>query len=295
VEIGLFSIGIGRTAHPDLIAQIAHQADEVGFAILWAPEHVVLFEDHAYRSRYPYNDTGRIGAEQADFLDPFTALTFAAAHSRRIKLGTGICLVPERHPLHTAKLVASVDRLSQGRFVFGVGIGWLKEELQALGIPPERRAERTCEYLEAMRTVWTQDTPFFRGEFCTFPPLKALPKPVQQPHPPVLFGGNSAPALRRAVVNGDGWFGFNVSPAEAVPLVQRLRQHAGENGRNFDDLLISLAPATKLPHVTLDDLKQYRDAGVQQVTVRLPTTNPEHIEAALDDLAERLVVPAQAL
>jgi alkanesulfonate monooxygenase SsuD/methylene tetrahydromethanopterin reductase-like flavin-dependent oxidoreductase (luciferase family) len=187
VEIGLFSIGIGRTAQPDVIAQIAHQADEVGFAILWAPEHVVSFEDHAYRSRYPYNDTGRIGAEQADFLDPFTALAFAAAHSRRIKLGTGICLVPERHPLHTAKLVASVDRLSQGRLVFGVGIGWLKEDLQALGISPARRAERTCEYLDAMRTVWTQ------------------------------------------------------------------------------------------------------------VTVRLPTANPEHIEAALDDLAERLVVPAQAL
>jgi alkanesulfonate monooxygenase SsuD/methylene tetrahydromethanopterin reductase-like flavin-dependent oxidoreductase (luciferase family) len=146
-----------------------------------------------------------------------------------------------------------------------------------------------------MRTVWTQDTPSFGGEFCTFPPLKALPKPVQQPHPPVLFGGNSAPALRRAVVNGDGWFGFNVSPAEAAPLVQRLRQYAEGSGRNFDDVIISLALATKLPQVTLDDLKRYRDAGVQQVTVRLPTAHPEHIEAALDDLAERLVVPAQAL
>lgn len=295
MEVGLFSIGIGRAAHPERIAQIAHKADEVGFAILWAPEHVVLFEAQSYTSRYPYNDTGRIGAEQSDFLDPFTALAFAAAHSRRIKLGTGICLVPERHPLHTAKLVASVDRLSQGRFVFGVGIGWLKEELQALGVPPEHRAERTCEYLDAMRAVWTQDTPSFRGEFCTFTPLKSLPKPVQRPHPPILFGGNSLPALRRAVVNGDGWFGFNVGPDEAAPLVQRLHQIAGETGRPTDQLMISLAPATKLTHVTLDDLKRYRDAGVQQVTVRLPTTQPEAIDRALEDMAERLVVPALTL
>lgn len=295
MEIGLFSIGTGRTAHPETISQIARKADEVGFAILWAPEHVVLFEEDAYRSRYPYNDTGRIGVAQADFLDPFTALTFAAAHSRRIKLGTGICLLPERHPLITAKLVASLDRLSQGRFVFGVGIGWLKEEFQALGIPPERRAERTCEYLEAMRTVWTQETPTFTGEFCAFPPLKSLPQPVQKPYPPILFGGNTEPALRRAVVNGDGWFGFNVAPAEAAPLVQRLRQFAEETGRNVNQLVISLAPATKLPQVTLDDLKRYREAGVQQVTVRLPTADPDRIDAALDELGEHLVLPAQAL
>lgn len=295
MEVGLFSIGMGRTAHPEVIAQIARKADEVGFAILWAPEHVVLFEEAAYRSRYPYNDTGRIGAQQADFLDPFTALTFAAAHSQRIKLGTGICLVPERNPLITAKLVASVDRLSQGRFVFGVGIGWLKEEFQALGVSPARRAERTCEYLDAMRALWTQETPSFAGEFCNFPPLKALPKPVQRPYPPILFGGNTEPALRRAVRNGDGWFGFNVSPEEAAPLVQALWRYATEAGRRSEELIVSLAPATKILQVTLDDLKRYRDAGVQQVTVRLPTTSPEQIEAALERMAEQLVVPAQAL
>lgn len=295
MEVGLFSIGMGRTAHPEVIARIARKADEVGFAILWAPEHVVLFEEPAYRSRYPYNDTGRIGAQQADFLDPFTALTFAAAHSTRIRLGTGICLVPERNPLITAKLVASVDRLSNGRFVFGVGIGWLKEEFEALGISPARRAERTCEYLDAMRACWTQETPSFSGEFCRFPPVKSLPRPVQRPHPPVLFGGNSDPALRRAASNGDGWFGFNVSPEEAGPLVQKIRRYAGEVGRNGSELIISLAPAGKLAQVTLDDLERYRDAGVQQVTVRLPSTDPEQCEAALEALAERLVVPAQAL
>ncbi len=295
MEVGLFSIGVARTADPDIIAQIARKADEVGFASLWAPEHVVLFDDARYTSRYPYNDTGKIAITDTDLLDPFTALTFAAAHTRRITLATGICLVPQRNPLITAKIVASLDRLSKGRFLFGVGIGWLKEEFRALGISPERRAERTCEYLEAMRTIWTQESPSCDGEFCAFPPVKSLPKPVQKPHPPIVFGGNSAPALRRSVQEGDGWFGFSLSPEEASPLVERLHQHAKEAGRHLDELFIGLGPAEKMPEVTLDGLKQYRDAGVQQVVVRLPTASPERIDAALEALGDELVVPAQSL
>ena len=295
MEVGLFSIGMGRTADPDIIAQIARKADELGFASLWAPEHVVLFEPEAYTSRYPYNDTGKIAIAEADLLDPFTALSFAAAHTSRIKLGTGICLVPQRNPLITAKVVASLDRLSKGRFLFGVGIGWLKEEFQALGISPERRAQRTCEYLEAMRVLWSQDSASFEGEFCAFPAVQSFPKPVQQPHPPIVFGGNADPALRRAVQAGDGWFGFNLSPQEAAPLVQRLRQFAEAAGRNLDDLFISLAPAEKMREPTLDGLKQYRDAGVPHVVVRLPSARPERIDATLEEMAERLVVPAQAL
>jgi probable F420-dependent oxidoreductase len=295
MDVGLFSIGLGRTADPDIIAQIARKAEEVGFASLWAPEHVVLFEPDAYTSRYPYNDSGKIGAENADWLDPFTALSFAAAHTNRIKLGTGICLVPQRNPLITAKAVASVDRLSKGRFLFGVGIGWLKEEFRALGIPPERRAARTVEYLEAMRVLWTQDRPSFQGEFCTFPPVKARPRPVQQPHPPILFGGHSEPALRRAVQVGNGWFGFDLSPAEAAPLVQRMRQYASEASRRFDDMLMSLCPFSKVPQMGRDDLARYQDAGVQHVVVINSATRPEHIDAALERMGEALVEPARSL
>jgi probable F420-dependent oxidoreductase len=295
MDVGLFSIGVGRTANPDIIAQIARQAEAVGFDSVWAPEHVVLFDDAAYTSRYPYNDTGRIGITEADLLDPFTALAFAAAHTERIKLGTGIFLVPQRHPLVVAKMVASLDHLSKGRFLFGVGIGWLKEEFRALGISPERRAQRTCEYLDAMRAVWTQASPAFEGEFCRFPAVKSLPKPVQQPHPPVIFGGNSAPALRRAVYHGDGWFGFNLLPEEAAPCVQQLRQHASEVGRAADDLFIAVAPGEKMPQVTFDALKQYRDAGVKQVILRLPTASPDRLDAALEAMADNLIVPAQSL
>jgi len=295
MDVGLFSIGVGRTADPDIIAQIARRAEAVGFDSLWAPEHVVLFDDAAYASQYPYNDTGRIGITDADLLDPFTALAFAAAHTERIKLATGIFLVPQRHPLVVAKMVASLDRLSKGRFLFGVGIGWLKEEFRALGIPPERRAQRTCEYLDAMRAVWTQTSPSFEGEFCGFPAVRSLPKPVQQPYPPVVFGGNSAPALRRAVYHGDGWFGFNLLPDEAALAMAQLHAHASEAGRSTEDLFIAVAPGEKMPQMTLDGLKQYRDAGVKQVVLRLPTASPDRIDAALEAMAEHLIVPAQSL
>ncbi len=118
---------------------------------------------------------------------------------------------------------------------------------------------------------------------------------MQQPHPPVIFGGNSAPALRRAVYNGDGWFGFNLLPEEAAPSIQQLHQHAGEAGRAADDLFIAVAPGEKMPQVTLDDLKQYRDAGVKHVVLRLPTASPDRIDAALDEMGKNLVVPAQSL
>ena len=295
MEVGLFAIGIGRAADPDIIAQIARKADDIGFASLWAPEHTVLFDDADYTSRYPYNDTGRIMVGRGDLLDPFAALTFAAAHTRRIKLGTGICLVPHRNPLITAKMVASLDRLSKGRFLFGVGIGWLKEEFRALGVPPERRAQRTCEYLDAMKAVWTQEAPAYRGEFCQFPPVISNPKPVQQPHPPIIFGGNTEPAFRRVVQHGDGWFGFNILPEATTQMVQRLGQLATEAGKRVDDMFLSVGVSDQCQPVTLDALKRYRDAGVRQAVVRLPTTDPARLDAALDDMGNQLVGPARAL
>jgi probable F420-dependent oxidoreductase len=295
MEVGLFSIGVGRTSDPDMIAHVARKADDVGFASLWAPEHTVLFDEADYTSRYPYNDAGRIRVGRGNLLDPFAALTFAAAHSSRMKLGTGICLVPHRNPLITAKMVSSLDQLSKGRFLFGVGIGWLKEEFVALGVPPERRAQRTCEHLEAMKALWTQDPASFSGEFSQFPPLISRPKPVQQPHPPIIFGGNSEPALRRVVHHGNGWFGFNILPDDTAQMIKRMSELAAEAGKNVEDYAMIVGVSDQFQPVTLDVLKQYRDAGVQQAVVRLPTADPELIEGALDEMAEQLVAPAQGL
>jgi probable F420-dependent oxidoreductase len=297
VKIGLFSVGAGRAAQPEILARLAKKAEEVGFESIFAPEHTVLFAPDAYASPYPYSGDGKITGMRAntDLLDPFLALTWAAAHTSRIRIGTGICLVPQRNPLITAKQVASLDVLSGGRLIFGVGIGWLKEEFRALGVPPERRAARTREYVEAMKRLWTDEYSTFHGTFCDFSAVGSYPKPVQNPYPPILFGGESDPALRRSVEVGDGWFGFNVSPAEASRAVQRLRQIAAEVGRDFASLDITVGPYSKLPQVDLDSLKHYRDAGVQRVVLINTATRPEQIDAALDSVGQTLVQPAQRL
>lgn len=297
MKLGLFSVGAGRAAQPEVLVRIAQKAEDVGFESIFAPEHTVLFAPEAYSSPYPYSSDGKITGMRAnsDLLDPFLALAWAAAHTTRIRIGTGICLVPQRNPLITAKEVASLDVLSHGRVIFGVGIGWLKEEFRALGVPPERRAARTREYIEVMKRLWTEESPQFHGAFCDFPPVGLYPKPVQRPHPPILFGGESEPALRRAVEVGDGWLGFNVSPTEASQAVNHMRQIAAETGRDFAALDISAGPYSKLPRVDLDSLKRYRDAGVQRVVLINTTTRLEHIDAALEELGNTLVQPAQQL
>jgi probable F420-dependent oxidoreductase len=299
MKIGLFSVGASRAAQPEILVHLATKAEEVGFESIFAPEHTVLFPAESYASVYPYSEDGKISGlprdGAVDLLDPFLALTWAAAHTKAIRLGTGICLVPQRNPLITAKEVASLDVLCRGRFIFGVGIGWLREEFRALGVPPEHRAERTREYIQAMKVLWTEDNPQFAGQFCHFPPVKLYPKPVQRPHPPILFGGESEPALRRCVEIGDGWLGFNVSVAEAAQAVQRLRALAAEVGRNFASLDISVSPYSKEPQLTLDTLKRYRDLGVRRVVLMNTTNNPDRIDATLEQLGNTLVQPALAL
>jgi len=293
MKIGFIAIGIGLAAEPEALRTIAQTTEECGFHSLWAPEHVVLFDQ--YSARYPYAEDGRLPMPTTiDFLDPFTALTFAAAHTKTIRLGTGICLLPERNPLITAKEVASVDKLSGGRFDFGVGIGWLKEEFTALGIPWERRAERTREYLAAMKLLWTQEEPQFKGEFCDFPQVRMYPKPVQKPHPPILIGGESVPALRRAGEVGDGWFGVNVTIEEARRKIERIKEYARAIGREPDKLRFFISPGLGVP-IELDSLKRYRDAGVDQVIIGAVATRPESVKRDIEQLGENLVVPASRL
>src|SRR5262249_45249211 len=167
MRIGLFTLGLGTAAEPEVIRAVAQTAERTGIATLWAAEHVVLFD--RYESSYPYSPTGAfpLGA-QADWLDPFVTLTFAAAVTSRIRLATGICLVPEHNPLILAKEIASLDRLAKGRFALGVGIGWSAEEFAALGVPFARRAQRTREYIEVMRRLWSPGVPSHPAHFLRF-------------------------------------------------------------------------------------------------------------------------------
>jgi probable F420-dependent oxidoreductase len=293
MEIGFFAIGAGPSADPDIIVQTATAAEQVGFHSLWAPEHVVLLDQYA--SRYPYSGDGRIPLPtQTDLLDPFLALTFAAAHTKKIRLGTGICLLPERNPVVTAKEIASLDKLSGGRFVFGVGIGWLAEEFTAVGVPWERRAARTREYLKAMKLLWTEEEPEFEGEFVSFPKVRMYPKPAQKPYPPIVFGGESGPALKRVGEVGDGWFGVNVNVEDATKHIEQIRQMAKAAGRDPQKLHFSVSPGLGAP-VELDMVKRYRDVGVDQVMLGAIPTDPSKIRADIERLAEKIVVPAERI
>lgn len=293
MKIGFFAIGIGPSADPEILALTARTAEQSGFHSLWAPEHVVLIDQYA--SQYPYSKDGKLPMHtKVDILDPFAALTFAAAHTKTIRLGTGICLVPERNPVVTAKEIASLDKLSGGRFDFGVGVGWLAEEFTAVGVPWERRAERTREYLKAMQLLWTEEEPEFKGEFCSFPKVRLYPKPVQKPYPPILFGGESNPALKRVGEVGDGWFGVNVSVEDATVKIPRIRQYAQAAGRDPGKLSFAVSPGLGVP-VELDIIKQYRDAGVQQIVVGAIPRDPKGIKGEIERLAEKLVVPSAKL
>src|SRR5262245_56680416 len=255
MKIGFFAIGIGPAADPELVALTAQTAEKCGFHSLWAPEHVVLIDNYA--SRYPYSADGRLPmpTTKIDILDPYVALTFAAAHTKTIRLGTGISLIPERNPVVTAKEIASLDKLSGGRFDLGVGVGWLAEEFTAVGVPWERRGDRTREYLKAMKLLWTEEEPEFKGEFCSFPKVRMYPKPVQKPHPPIIFGGESTPALKRVGEVGDGWFGVNVTIEDAKTKIARIKQYAQAAGRNADKLSFAVSPGIGSP-IEVDLIKQ---------------------------------------
>jgi probable F420-dependent oxidoreductase len=292
MRIGLFAPLGNPFATPEYLVTLGRTAEEVGFHSLWVAEHVVLFDEYA--SRYPYAADGRIPAgAESGILEPFGALAFLAAHTRSLRLGTGICLVPQRNPVYTAKEVASLDWLSAGRFDFGVGVGWLAEEFEACATPFERRGARCRDYLAAMQRLWCDPVSEYKGEFYAFPPLRQYPKPVQKPHPPIHFGGESDAALRRVADLGQGWYGFDLAPEEVPAHLARLDRFLARSGRRRSEIQVSVSPY--LRPLAADALPRYRDAGVDQVIVMAVAGDPHGLRARLEELAERVVAPARAL
>ena len=214
---------------PELLDAVADGAEARGIGTIWVGEHVVLFEEYA--SNYPYADDGRIPAPPGSgLLEPLVTLTYLAARTSTVRLGTAMLLLPQRNPVYVAKEVSSLDWLSGGRVDLGIGVGWLKEEFDALNVPWERRGRRTDEYLEVLRTLWVDDTSSYHGELYDLPPCEMFPKPVQQPHPPVHIGGETPAALRRAARLGQGWHTFNRSPEELAAGLAELDVDAGGGG-----------------------------------------------------------------
>ena len=286
MRISLFAPTLSPAGTPDALEAIARTADENGIHCLWVAEHVVLFDD--YDSVYPYSDTGKIPAGgDIGIMDPFVALSFLAAASERVRLGTGICLVPQRNPVYTAKEAATVDWLSDGRLDFGVGVGWLSEEFEAVQVPFERRGARTREYLEVIRRLWCEPISQFDGEFYQLPACRSYPKPVQWPHPPIFFGGESEPALRRVADLGQGWYGFNLEPDQIESHTRRLDELLGQRGRSLDDVEIVISPYLRRP--SRDLLSGYEDAGVDQIVLMLPGRDAEAMTDAIRKIADDFV------
>lgn len=295
MKIGFFAVGIGATIEPEVLRAAVVAAERLGFATVWAPEHVVLLEQYA--SKYPYSGTGQFpGGSRIPIADPFATLAYAAACTSTIRLGTGICLVPEHNPLILAKTAATLSRLSRGRFIFGAGVGWLAEEFAALGVPFERRGARTREYIDIMRKLWTEETTSHAGQFASFAGVASYPKPGGGRSIPVWFGGESNAALRRVAEYGDGWIGFKVGPDAAAPKVRRIEELLRVSGRKRNEVTLAVSPYTD--PIVPDDLTRYRDAGIDEVALILrgrPPRDAAEIVARLGELARDFVEPAAKL
>ncbi|MCR9092913.1 MAG: LLM class F420-dependent oxidoreductase [bacterium] len=291
MKIGLFAPLPADLATPEMAIEVASVAEECGFSSLWVPEHAVLFDEYA--PSYPYSDDGRMpGGAGANVLDPFPVLSFFAAHTKRIRIGTGVLILPQRNPIYAAKEIASLDVLSGGRLDVGIGVGWLEEEMRALGTPWERRGARTNDYVSVMKALWSEDPSRYEGEFYSLPACRFAPKPVQKPHPPLIFGGESRPALRRIAEYGQGWNAAMKTPEQMVALLGELDGFLEERGRTRSELEITVMPGDALD---ASELAAYRDAGVDQVVALGAVPNAEAVRGVFEPLAESLVEPANEM
>jgi probable F420-dependent oxidoreductase len=283
VRLGLHALGIGSGAERTVIDAVATAAEAAGFSTLWSGEHIVMLDEPS--SRYPYADDGKIAVPAAaDWLDPLIGLSFAAAATTTIGIATGVLLLPEHNPVVIAKQTASLDKLSGGRFTLGVGIGWSKDEFDALGVPFERRGARTTEYIEAIRAIWHDDPASFHGEFVDFKAIRVNPKPVRG-RIPIIVGGNSDAALRRVASLADGWYGFNLPDAAAVAgVTARLARYCDAAGRDIAGLTLSVA----LREPTPADAESLAAVGIDElVLVEAPPQDPAQAGDWVGQLAAR--------
>jgi probable F420-dependent oxidoreductase len=263
-------------------ADLGRALEERGFESLWAPEH-----SHIPVSRAsPFPSGGDLPKQYYDVMDPFVTLAAAAATTETLKVGTGVCLVQQRDPIQTAKLVASIDQVSVGRFLFGVGSGWNAEEMADHGTPFKSRHKVARERIEAMQAIWTQDKAEYHGEFVNFDPMMAWPKPVQKPHPPVIVGGAFPYGARRAIRYGDGWVPHASRPeyGDVSDFLPQFRRMAKEAGRDPATLPVTMFRVVE----ELDRLRHYRDIGIARVVITLPSAGADQVVPILDRWAEKV-------
>lgn len=262
------------------VAVVAQKAEALGFESLWLPEHGVM-PVHV-TTRYQGSPDGSIPASMSDIGDPFIGLARASAVTKSLKLGTGICLVPEHNPLLLAKEIATLDHLSGGRFLFGIGAGWLQEETEIMGGDFAHRWSQTREAVLVMKELWTKDEAEYHGKFYNFPPVRSFPKPAQTPHPPVYLGGSASNVFKRVVAWGDGWMPTRATPDDIKrgrATLDTLSEAAGRDPHSIEIIVYGEAGDREL-------LKRYEEAGASRAIVRLPTTEGDAALTELERMAE---------
>lgn len=290
MEIGLHLPQVGRGARADVLVPFGQAAERLGFASLWVSDHVVMARDQ--RSRYPYSPDGRLTFPvTADFLEPLTALTFLAGVTSRVKLGTTVLVMPMRQPVLHAKIIATLDHLSGGRFIFGVGSGWWKEEFEVLGSSFERRGKRLDEQLQLMIRLWSGEMVDFKGTFYELDGWISRPVPAQHPHPPIWVGGENERSLQRAGRYGDSWHATPQPPEQLLARMEVVREAAREAGRDPNAIELTLRSAVTL---TADNLEQCTEQlrgiaaqGVSHVIIQVHPRDIQRSEEILTAFGEK--------
>jgi probable F420-dependent oxidoreductase len=277
IKTGIMFANSGPFSRPDLFGILAREAEQLGFESIWTVEHVVIPQPHM---PYPGTKDGKMpGGDEVPIPDPLMPLAYAAAITSKIKLSTGVVILPQRHPLYLAKQLATLDVLSHGRLMIGIGSGWMKEEFKAVGVDFHARGARTDESIQAMRAIWNEDSASLHGKHFHFHNVKSYPKPVQKGGVPIHIGGHSPAAARRAGRFGNGFFPI-AAPNQLENIFKLAREEAERAGRKADELEFSSMAEPKA-----DSIRALRDIGVARVLFRPPSSNPDKLRAGLEQLA----------
>ena len=309
MRIGIQPANSGPMATPGFITEVAELADRLGFHSLMVTDHVVVPVE--IQSRYPYNPTGRFAASpDTDYYEPLSLIAYLAGRTSHIRLGTSVMIAAYRNPLLVAKQLACLDALTDGRIVIGLGAGWMAEEFAALGAPPfEERGAATDEVIEVFRRVWRDQPASFSGRFFSFQPVGVMPKPVQPGGIPILIGGESRPAIRRAARLGDGWQPFKLGPERLTAGLTYLREQAERHGRDLSGFIVSLRLGLRLttgpterrpdeepgralvgtPQQAAEELAMYERLGVSEAVFDFRTCSAEETVETLHLAAEQLL------
>ncbi len=286
MKFGIVPINLHHFTAPEMLIPFVQRAETLGYESVWTAEHVII--PKTYTSVYPYNPSGKVPfAADAAILDPLVALTFIAAATTRLRLGTGVNILPQMNPLYLAKWASSLDHLSRGRLMLGVGVGWLKEEFAAIGVPFAHRGRRADDYLQALKAVWTGEEVNYQGEFVRWQGFMMRPRPVQPGGVPLIIGGVSPAAIRRVVRYGDGWYVIGKDLDEYRAHMRALADECARQGRNPRELEITAY--WNYYREGMESLSVYEELGVQRLLINVHALREREVTVALERFAKDVI------